>query len=359
MFGRLFGSNSKTSKSTSGHPREALLSVLKDNPEQAFIEVDKGAGLLVKYARKKNPQEFRYALCTELIGDGLDGEVYLSSMTLIVKKLASGEFDVEGKTKEPKKRRAVKYFFERGLLELPSVSADARSQYRFIECSPDIRAKAPVLEESGAHAALVMNFIDAKQLRGVVSKDRKFSEFTVDQRIQLTILIAEAILDMHARGIIHGDIKPENIFVVTDENNTPQKIIFCDFGHAIWANEYWICTGGTRRYMPPEAMPLLISVRNDAYAFAAMLQDLWPNFSNDERYRNLSPEHKERISEIMYRGVTINWRDCGRLSLEDMLAEFKNIRDQRYQQVCEKMYENSHYHPEDERFAIPSWGRWL
>lgn len=89
-----------------------------------------------------------------------------------------------------------------------------------------------------------------------------------DELLHFAIPIADALQTAHAKGIIHGDIKPENIFLTV--GGVP-KIL--DFGLATRANQN---TGprlmGTIRYMCPEqVLGQEPDARSDVFSFGIVL----------------------------------------------------------------------------------------
>jgi len=83
---------------------------------------------------------------------------------------------------------------------------------------------------------------------------------------EVLMLIAKGLDKLHAQGIIHGDLHPQNVFYNPDQN----KIMFIDFGHArkfaskeeARENEkytftYWKTHGGEGSTMPKNWMNII------------------------------------------------------------------------------------------------------
>jgi serine/threonine protein kinase len=82
--------------------------------------------------------------------------------------------------------------------------------------------------------------------------------------------IASAVAHMHSRGIIHADLKPNNLILGTGSN---VKVI--DFGIAQLRCEHKERVHATRDYMAPETGTLkLINERTDIYSFGATMYRL-------------------------------------------------------------------------------------
>ena len=77
--------------------------------------------------------------------------------------------------------------------------------------------------EEGNHVFIVMELVTGSTLRREIAKGRMDPKILV----RLVIQIAEALEAAHAHGVIHGDIKPENIILQSDG-----RVKLLDFGIA-------------------------------------------------------------------------------------------------------------------------------
>ncbi|MGN6390913.1 MAG: serine/threonine-protein kinase [Gemmatimonadales bacterium] len=117
----------------------------------------------------------------------------------------------------------------------------------------------------------VMTFVEGSTLREVMSQRGRLS-------VQDVLRIADDLLDAlehaHGQGIIHRDVKPENVVI------SPNGAVLLDFGiaRAVWASGSDRLTRsgiavGTSTYMSPEQITALqeIDLRSDLYSLACVL----------------------------------------------------------------------------------------
>jgi serine/threonine-protein kinase len=117
----------------------------------------------------------------------------------------------------------------------------------------------------------VMTFVEGATLREFLTTRRALS---VADTLRLADDLLDALEHAHEHGIIHRDVKPENVVV------SPQGAVLLDFGiaRAVWASGSDRLTRsgiavGTSTYMSPEQITALkeIDLRSDIYSLACVL----------------------------------------------------------------------------------------
>ena len=171
----------------------------------------------------------------------------------------------------------------------PAVAGDADRRERFLRearaaaalSHPNIAALYEVGEDQG-HLFLAFEFVPGETLRQAIGGRPMNPMYAVDLAIQ----IADALADAHAEGIVHRDIKPDNI-IVTPKGRA--KIL--DFGLATWtaggaerehavghATVMATAVGtalGTVAYMSPEqALGERVDQRTDIFSLGIVLFEM-------------------------------------------------------------------------------------
>ncbi|HEU4761630.1 MAG TPA: serine/threonine-protein kinase [Gemmatimonadales bacterium] len=117
----------------------------------------------------------------------------------------------------------------------------------------------------------VMTFVEGATLREFLSQRGRLS---VGDTLRLADHLLDALEHAHGHGIIHRDVKPENVVV------SPGGAVLLDFGiaRAVWASGSDRLTRsgiavGTSTYMSPEQITALkeIDLRSDLYSLACVL----------------------------------------------------------------------------------------
>jgi serine/threonine protein kinase len=117
----------------------------------------------------------------------------------------------------------------------------------------------------------VMTYVEGATLREFLASRARLS---VPDTLRLADDLLDALEHAHGHGIIHRDVKPENIVI------SPQGAVLLDFGiaRAVWASGSDRLTRsgiavGTSTYMSPEQITALkeIDLRSDLYSLGCVL----------------------------------------------------------------------------------------
>ena len=123
----------------------------------------------------------------------------------------------------------------------------------------------------GENRYLIMEYVKGKTLKEVIQEKGRLS---APVAVQITIRILSALQHAHQNGIIHRDIKPQNILVHADGH-----IKVADFGIARMANSSTLTRGdsvmGSVHYFSPEqAQGKGTDVTSDLYSVAVTLYEM-------------------------------------------------------------------------------------
>ncbi len=186
------------------------------------------------------------------IGNGKMGSVYLAYCSVLNRKVAikhversansnSEEFSAEAK--------AIARISHHGIVQV----------FDFFE------------EESKSF--IVMEYIEGQSLKDILSSSNgKLS--SIKAAVKLVMRLALALESAHTRGVIHKDIKPDNILI--DDNKQPR---ITDFGIAtiIESNTFEKSEkmAGTLRYCSPEQLKgKIVDNRTDIYSLGIVMFEL-------------------------------------------------------------------------------------
>lgn len=122
---------------------------------------------------------------------------------------------------------------------------------------------------------IVMEYLDGED---VTARILRLQRLTADQAAPILIQALEGLAAAHAAGIIHRDIKPDNIFILHRNAGIPDFVKLLDFGvskfSALDAEMSMTRTGavvGTPYYMSPEqAKGGIVDARTDLYALGVV-----------------------------------------------------------------------------------------
>ena len=135
---------------------------------------------------------------------------------------------------------------------------------------PNIMTVYEVGEEGGRHF-IAMEFLDGHTLRNEIDTHGSLSP---DRAIEIAIEVCEALDFSHKNGVVHRDIKPDNIQLLSDG-----RIKITDFGIARLTFEPNITMDGqvfgTPSYMSPEqVVGKDIDARSDIFSLGIVLYEM-------------------------------------------------------------------------------------
>ncbi len=147
-----------------------------------------------------------------------------------------------------------------------------------------------VLDSDTGIVFLAMEFLDGKPLSKLI---RDEAPLPVHRIINIAVQICRSLNEAHERGVIHRDIKPDNIFL-TEVDGDRDFVKVLDFGVAkAFGDEFDVNLTedgravGTPRYMPPEQiLGRPVDARSDIYSLGCILYEMLsggPPFAHPSR----------------------------------------------------------------------------
>jgi len=184
--------------------------------------------------------------------------------------------------------------------------ADLQSEARtMISLNHNSIVRVYDFHDTGAVKYIDMEFVEGKTLTKfkIEHPNKQVPETKVKE---LAIKIADGLAYAHSKGIIHKDIKPQNVMLTKDDD-----IKIMDFGIAETVRTSMSriqnsSSSGTLVYMSPEQIKGKdVGKRSDIYSFGAMLYELLsghpPFYKGDINYQilNEQPEQLKNVSDQM------------------------------------------------------------
>lgn len=124
---------------------------------------------------------------------------------------------------------------------------------------------------------IVMELLEGESLSTIIDRE---GHLPATRAVQLLLPIADALAAAHAKGFVHRDVKPDNVFVVRDEGALQPKLV--DFGIVKLVQhetEHHLTQAGavlgSPDYMSPEQARGLeqVDLRSDVWSFSVMLYE--------------------------------------------------------------------------------------
>ena len=131
---------------------------------------------------------------------------------------------------------------------------------------PGVRRTYEAGQTRDGQTFLAMEYVDAS-LKDWIQRHKR--PFTRDEVVRLLTPIAQALNAMHQQGLVHLDVKPENILVSEDG-----RAVLADFG--ITREQGAATTQGTPRYMSPEQATgnRPVTPQSDVYSLGVVIYEM-------------------------------------------------------------------------------------
>lgn len=160
----------------------------------------------------------------------------------------------------------------------PELYADKRMRNSFIkeysigsELSSDYFPRYRSFNNDGEHLSITLNYIDGDTLETRLEQSPDYFRNKANLR-RFIYQMLEALCDLHSAGIIHLDLKPQNIIITRRSDNV--RII--DFGYS--CSDDWVSSlGKTTSFAAPELKSgntNALCAASDIYSFGIIVQHI-------------------------------------------------------------------------------------
>ena len=225
--------------------------------------------------RPVTTEELRETERTRVISAGPAGDLVLGRYRL-EHRLGAGGFGVVWQAHDERLRRdvAVKVI-PREHLDSGSIRAEREAQAAARLNHPGVVALYEL--DHDEHSTYLVSELVRGRTFDELARAGALSDSDV---ARIGLALCEALAHAHERGVIHRDVKPQNVMVLAEPAAGAGFAKLADFGVAHLASgEMLTRTGdvvGTLAYMAPEqAEGLRVSPAADVYALALMLYEAW------------------------------------------------------------------------------------
>jgi len=201
------------------------------------------------------------------------------------------------------------------------------------------------IEESEDQIFIVMEYIDGIELKDKI----KSGPIPFNESINIAAQIAEGLEAAHNKGIVHRDIKSQNIMITNDG-----KVKIMDFGLAKVKGGTQLTkigsTAGTAAYMSPEQTNgEEVDLRTDIWSFGVVFYEMITGkqpFKGDYEQAviysilNEEPELQDKISDglksIIIKALSKN-KESRYQSIKEMLSDLMDVRNESVSKTYSKV----------------------
>jgi WD40 repeat protein/predicted Ser/Thr protein kinase len=156
----------------------------------------------------------------QVLGQGGFGITYAASQTNLGRKVTIKELFPEGTSRQNTTLRPANQYTAVWPQMVKDFVQEARTVAQFRH--PNIVSVSDVFEENNT-AYYVMEFLEGQTLEGL----RKNGPLPADRAQKMVLDLCQALTVVHGQGLLHRDIKPDNIFI-----EKSGRVVLIDFGSA-------------------------------------------------------------------------------------------------------------------------------
>jgi tetratricopeptide (TPR) repeat protein/predicted Ser/Thr protein kinase len=190
----------------------------------------------------------------------------------IIDKIGAGGMGVVYKAEDTRLKRTVALKFLP-----PRFLADAEARARFEQEAQSASAlnhpnitTIYEIDEADGRCFIAMEYVDGKSIKALVAE----GALSLDDVMDISIQIGKGVDAAHAKGVVHRDIKSDNIMVGTDGT-----VKIMDFGLAKLRGATRLTregtTVGTLQYMSPEQLQAMgVDRRSDIFSVGVVLYEM-------------------------------------------------------------------------------------
>lgn len=222
---------------------------------------------------------------------GLKSETLLADRYRIREKVGQGGFSIvyDAEDTQTGRRVAVKE------CTIPSEKERFLREAKLLEDFADEDAVVTVLDffEDGGTAYIVMEYLDGETLRSNIERNGRWD---IEETVKRMSPVMKTLGRMHAKGVIHRDISPDNLMVIGDG-----RLILLDFGAARQYEDSTLSRMVVKAsYSPPEQMDAkgIFGSWSDVYSVCAAIYFCITGSNPEDAISRLMLDELKKPSEL-------------------------------------------------------------
>ena len=143
------------------------------------------------------------------------------------------------------------------------------------------------IEEKDDCVCIIEEFVEGMSLKSLINNN---IGITVEEIVKLTLQLCDVLGYLHSNGILHADIKPENIMY------NEGRVFLLDYGNARKLGENKLPRIGTRCYAAPEAyVSDNLMESSDVYSIGVVMLFLATGKKDIEALEGIIPERFKKL----------------------------------------------------------------